>query len=1291
MKKLYNLSRTTAPMFIRAFSFFVFFVLFRFSGIAQTSIPAGNVSGTWTLAGSPYNVNGHITVPTGSTLTIQPGVSIIFQGHYKFNVQGRVLAIGTVSDTIIFTAANTTTGWWGMRFDNTPSTQDSSIFKYCKLQWGNANGTGTDAFGGAFFINGFSKIRIANSRISNNTASANSSYGGGIYCSSSSPIITGNTINNNVAGGIYCSSSSAKITYNTIRYNTKSVSGQGGGAIWCTSGSSATITNNTISNNISQQGGGIWCASSSPSISSNNITNNTSSSSGGGIGAQSSSSLNIFNNIINNNTANSAGGGVYVSISSSPTINNNTITNNTASGMSGGGIYCDGGAPVITNNTISNNIASGTSQSYYGGGGIFCISNSPTITNNTINNNTAAISGGGVSCYSSSPNITANIISNNTASGASGGGGGIFCISNSSPIMTNNIIINNTASGTSSFGGGIYCTGSSPKITNTTIANNNATGASGGGGGLYCTSTSNPVLKNTILWGNAATSGFGANVYLNDNASDPPFDYCDVQGGTAAFETNGNPYTGAYTNNINTDPLFVSPSGGAGTGFNGLTANWALQITSPCINTGDPNGTLGFYPATDLAGNPRVVVCTIDMGAYEYQSGLPFLVSLSQQNILCNGSGSGTATATVSNGSTPYTYLWSNGQSTSTATGLSIGNYTITVNDASSCIRTGTVSITQPAILTASMTFTTTACNVNDGIAKVTAGGGVAPYTFLWSNGQTTSVAVALGNGSYTATVTDANGCTKTVTVTVTLNPSPTISSSTTQTACNANTGTATATPSGGTSPYTFLWSGGQSTSTATGFGAGNYTVTVTDFYGCANTGTVNVTFNTAMSSSFIKTNVNCFGGNNGSATVNISNGVLPYIYVWSNGQTTQTATGLTAATYTVTATDSLGCSISLAITITQPAVLAAGISAVNASCGLNDGSATANTSGGTSPYTYIWTTGQTTQTSTGMGDDIYSVLVTDANGCTIYEVATVGTNPPGSISICVVTVDSASSKNVLVWDKPQNAPIDSFKIYRQISSIYTHIGSVPYSALSTFTDITNGVNPNTTSYRYKISVVDTCANESQLSVLHRTIHLAVSPSSPCGYNLFWNDYIGFPVMQYRILRDTTGTYNWQVLDSVSLGINVWTDNSCTLPLNTAYLVEVIVPGGGCEPQLIGNWERNDLPAVPTATISTTKSNTFKTTGPVSVNENLAENMVSVYPNPTMGKFTIQVSNMLPITIGMATGNIEITNLYGEKIFSVSQLLNNSIIDISDKPNGIYFLKVISDRGTVVKKIVINH
>src|SRR3990172_5123585 len=128
---------------------------FNFS-FSQTSLPGGNVYGTWTLAGSPYQIQGAIQIPNDSTLTIQPGVTVDFQGHYKFLVQGRLLAIGTVTDTIIFAATNTTNGWWGIRFDNTPATNDTSKIIYCKLQYGIATGTSSDdQSGGAFYFNGF--------------------------------------------------------------------------------------------------------------------------------------------------------------------------------------------------------------------------------------------------------------------------------------------------------------------------------------------------------------------------------------------------------------------------------------------------------------------------------------------------------------------------------------------------------------------------------------------------------------------------------------------------------------------------------------------------------------------------------------------------------------------------------------------------------------------------------------------------------------------------------------------------------------------------------------------------------------------------------------------------------------------------------------------------------------------------------------------------------------------------------------------------------------------------------
>ncbi|MBI5540618.1 MAG: right-handed parallel beta-helix repeat-containing protein [Bacteroidia bacterium] len=549
------------------------------SCFAQTIIPGGNISGTWTLVGSPYLIQGSIQVPNDSTLSIEPGVTINFQGTYKLFVQGRIIAIGTSTDTIIFTAANTANGWRGIRFDNTPSTNDTSKFICCKLQYGKATGTATDVNGGAFYFNNFSKVLISNCNITDCMANGS---GGGICCDNKcNPIITNNTILNNTAnnasgGGICCFLSSPTISNNTISNNQAD---NYGGGIYCYDNSNPTILNNTISNNTAANngyGGGIYCEQSNPTISNNTISGNITS----------------------------YGGGIY-SFYSNPNISHNTILSNTAD--YGSGIYCEYSDPTISNNAISNNTAS-----FYGGG-IYCYYFNPTIINNTISNNIAN-EGGGIYCSNFNPNIINNKICNNLADN----GGGIYCV-NSIPTISNNTISNNTANK----GGGIYCFyNSNLIITNSTIANNSAVN----GGAIYCTNATNPILLNTILWGNTASIS-GQQLYLSDEDCDPNIYYSNVQGGTASFELNGNFFTGNYSNNINMNPLFVLPSGGSGTGYNGVTANWSLQSTSPCINAGDP---VGSYPTSDIAGNPRVVAGTIDIGAYEYQSPTSLTVSYSQ-------------------------------------------------------------------------------------------------------------------------------------------------------------------------------------------------------------------------------------------------------------------------------------------------------------------------------------------------------------------------------------------------------------------------------------------------------------------------------------------------------------------------------------------------------------------------------------------------------------------------------------------------------------------------------------
>ena len=413
-------------------------------------------------------------------------------------------------------------------------------------------------------------------------------------------------------------------------------------------------------------------------------------------------------------------------------------------------------------------------------------------------------------------------------------------------------------------------------------------------------------------------------------------------------------------------------------------------------------------------------------------------------NINCNGGNDGTATANPSGGTAPYTYSWSDGQTSATATGLVAGTYTVTVTDTNGCIQTASVTLTEPAapiaLATTLSTSITGGFNINcnggtDGTATVNPSGGTAPYTFAWSDGQTTQTATGLSAGNITVVVTDANGCVDSVTIGLTEPAAPislATSLSTSLTGgfninCNGGTdGTATVTPSGGTAPYTYAWSDGQNTQTATGLSAGNISVVVTDANGCTDSVTVGLTepaapisLTTTLSTSITGGfNINCNGGNDGTATVNPAGGTAPYTYLWSDGQNTQTATGLTAGNYTVVVTDANGCTDNIAVVLTEPAAalsLTPGLSSsitggFNINCnGGTDGTATATPAGGTAPYTYAWSNGQTADTATGLAAGTYTVVVTDANGCADSLTVTL-TEPPTPISIVVTTVDATGA-----------------------------------------------------------------------------------------------------------------------------------------------------------------------------------------------------------------------------------------------------------------------------------------
>jgi len=379
----------------------------------------------------------------------------------------------------------------------------------------------------------------------------------------------------------------------------------------------------------------------------------------------------------------------------------------------------------------------------------------------------------------------------------------------------------------------------------------------------------------------------------------------------------------------------------------------------------------------------------------------------------CEGGITGTATVTAGGGTAPYTYLWSNGQTTAAATGLTAGTHSVLVTDATGCSKRATVLLVDPTGVAATITASTNVlCNgASTGAATVTASGGTAPYTYLWSasaGGQITATATNLPAGNHTVTVTGTGGCTAQTMVTITQPAALTavLVSQTNVLCLGVSTGTIVMDATGGTAPYTFSNDNGanyQASNLFTGLAANTYTMRVKDANNCESAAvSVIITQPAAvLSATTSKVDVSCFGAATGSATVTGSGGTAPYTYLWSNTKTDQTITGLIAGTYTVTVTDKNGCTAAPAssVIIGQPAAAlnitspAATLTSPTCNNGTN-GSIDITVSGGTTPYTYAWTNGTNAADPTGLAAGSYSVTVTDAKGCTIIGGPYTLTNP---------------------------------------------------------------------------------------------------------------------------------------------------------------------------------------------------------------------------------------------------------------------------------------------------------
>lgn len=344
--------------------------------------------------------------------------------------------------------------------------------------------------------------------------------------------------------------------------------------------------------------------------------------------------------------------------------------------------------------------------------------------------------------------------------------------------------------------------------------------------------------------------------------------------------------------------------------INFTTKTFDLYINSVLVQSGYA------FRSTGSTSVDQIHLYNYDTGSTGYYDEVivgaaPLLATYAQTPPACALDTNGTATVTVTSGQSPYTYLWGNGATTPSLSGLGAGTYVCTVTAGNGCTLTDSVTIAAPSPLVDTLAWTDPSCaTTTDGSIDLTVAGGTPGYSYLWSTGDSTADLTGLGGGTYYVDFVDTNGCAGSDTVTLVQPTAISLVGGPANILCFGQVnGAISTTTSGGTPGYSYLWSTGDSTADILGLAAGTYSVTVTDANGCMVADSFTITEPAALQSvTSVVTPDN--GGGNGAIDLIVTGGTGPFTYAWSTGATTEDLSGLVTGTYTVTITDANFCTL---------------------------------------------------------------------------------------------------------------------------------------------------------------------------------------------------------------------------------------------------------------------------------------------------------------------------------------------------------------------------------------------
>lgn len=424
----------------------------------------------------------------------------------------------------------------------------------------------------------------------------------------------------------------------------------------------------------------------------------------------------------------------------------------------------------------------------------------------------------------------------------------------------------------------------------------------------------------------------------------------------------------------------------------------------------------GDYDFTITDDNGCVTTGTINVDEPNELS-----VNFNVTNNDCFGSASGAIDLDVIGGTGPFTFDWSNNETTEDIAGLAAGNYEVRVIDANGCVVVDDADVSEgdEIVITPVLILDASSCITNDGEIQINVAGGDGTYTFNWDNGDVSQNIFNLAPGTYTLDVLDGLGCHGSFITMVGQPAAPTVTLiSADDPLCfgDAN-GEITIDITGGTAPYSFDWSNAETTQNISGLIEGAYNVQVIDDLGCDNTLSVSLSQPDALSITGVATDLDCNNSSNGAVDITVSGGTIGsgYNFSWTDGSAfsaiSEDISGLESGIYTIVVTDDNGCSNTVDFLVNAPSAISVSEIITDEAFG-NDGAIDLTVSGGTMPYTFVWSSGQTTEDIVGVTAGIYTVTITDDNGCSQNFTYTVGSS---------VDLSNISKLNVHVYPNPSN------------------------------------------------------------------------------------------------------------------------------------------------------------------------------------------------------------------------------------------------------------------------------